>query len=112
MKNVNTMLLNKVENGATTTFTVWTDTVHEISSFIKKVLTVENIPDTLGYQHDIGAGYWVEISVPTTSFARVITDIKAVFENDDDNRLCEDFHQTYWCSDMLYNYPRIRTKWR
>jgi len=96
------MLLNKNVEKEFTSFTVWADMVSQICSFLKKVVSVKGVPEDLKYQHDIGRGYWVNITVSTESFDKVIADIKNVFENDKELLLCEDFNQKDWAADMLF----------
>ena len=100
----NTALINRVDNTAeqTTTFTVWADEVGQIGSFINKVVSVKGVPDKLGYQHDIGMGYWVDITVPIDKFDSVINNIKNVFKDSTQNCFYEDFKQTTWGADMLF----------
>lgn len=97
----NTILLNKVEDGDIITFTVWTNTISEITSFIEKVVSVKNVPENLEREHDISMGYWTNIKVPKNDFDKVISDIKNVFKDSNRNILCEDFTQNYWGADML-----------
>lgn len=100
----NTALINRVDNleKRTSTFTVWTDEVGQIGSFIEKVISVKGVPDKLKYQHDINMGYWVDITVPINEFDTVVNNIKNVFKDSTQNHFYEDFKQTTWGADMLF----------
>lgn len=98
----NTMLLNRVDENGVTTFTAWTDRLGEIASFVKKVVSVKGVPELLERQHGPGLGYWVDISVPTDNFDKVVADIENIFNSDSEIKLCKDFNQTSWNADMLF----------